>query len=86
VWLFTEDIAKMDGEDILYRRPQEGIDFRGEQAAVNGRSHRQSKVLGRRGRNPILLEGGGRSLVVVKPGQTITEDEVKDCCKESLRR
>jgi long-chain acyl-CoA synthetase len=27
-----------------------------------------------------------KAWVVVKPGQTMTEDEVKDCCRESLAK
>jgi len=93
VWLFTGDIASMDEDGYFYivDRKKELIKPGGEQ--VWPREVEEVIAV-----NPKVLEVGvagvpdplrGEAIkawVVVKPGETMTEDEVKECCKKSLAK
>ena len=91
VWLFTGDIAKMDEDGYFYivDRKKELIKPGGEQVwprEVEEVIAANPKVLdvGVAGIPDSLRGEVVKAWVVVKPGETMTEDEVKEWCKKSL--
>jgi len=91
VWLYTGDIAKMDEDGYFYivDRKKELIKPGGEQVwprEVEEVIAAHPKVLdvGVAGIPDALRGEAVKAWVVVKPGETLTEDEVKSWCKKSL--
>jgi long-chain acyl-CoA synthetase len=93
VWLFTGDIARMDEDGYFYI-----VDRKKELMKPGGEQVWPREVEEVIAANPKVLEVGVagvpdplrgevvKAWVVVKPGETMTEDEVKECCKESLAK
>jgi long-chain acyl-CoA synthetase len=93
VWLFTGDIAKMDEEGYFYivDRKKELIKPGGEQVwpreveevIISHPKVLEVAVAG----VPDPLQGEAvKAWVVVKPGETLTEKEVKTWCRQSLAK
>jgi len=93
VWLFTGDIARMDEEGYFYivDRKKELIKPGGEQVwprEVEEVISASPKVLdvGVAGIPDSLRGEVVKAWVVLKPGETMTEDEVKALCSKSLAK
>jgi len=93
VWLFTGDIARMDEDGYFYivDRKKELIKPGGEQVwprEVEEVIATNQKVLevGVAGIPDPLRGEAIKAWVVVKPGETLTEDEVKEWCTKSLAK
>jgi long-chain acyl-CoA synthetase len=93
VWLFTGDIARMDEEGYFYivDRKKELIKPGGEQVwprEVEEVISAHPKVLEVAVAGiPDPLRGEAvKAWVVVKPGETLTEEEVKEWCTDSLAK
>jgi long-chain acyl-CoA synthetase len=93
VWLFTGDIARMDEEGYFYivDRKKELMKPGGEQVwprEVEEVISTHPKVLevGVAGIPDPLRGEAVKAWVVVKPGETMTEEEVKDWCIKSLAK
>ncbi len=93
VWLFTGDIARMDEDGYFYivDRKKELIKPGGEQVwprEVEEVIAAHSKVLevGVAGIPDPLRGEAVKAWVVVKPGEILTEDEVKEWCTKSLAK
>ena len=93
VWLFTGDIARMDEDGYFYI-----VDRKKELMKPGGEQVWPREVEEVITANPKVLEVGVAGIpdplrgeavkawVVVKPGETLTEDEVKEWCKISLAK
>jgi long-chain acyl-CoA synthetase len=91
VWLFTGDIARMDEDGYFYI-----VDRKKELIKPGGFQVWPREVEEAIMDHPKVLEVGVggipdpksgetvKAWVVVKPGETLTEDEIKDFCKERL--
>jgi long-chain acyl-CoA synthetase len=91
VWLFTGDIARMDEDGYFYivDRKKELMKPGGEQVwprEVEEVIIAHPKVLevGVAGIPDPLRGEAVKAWVVIKPGETLTEDEIKEWCKISL--
>ena len=92
-WLYTGDIARMDEDGYFYI-----VDRKKELIKPGGYQVWPREVEEVIMENPKVLEVGVagvpdpyrgetvKAWVVVKPGQTMTEDEVKDWCKERMAK
>ena len=93
VWLFTGDIARVDEDGYFYivDRKKELIKPGGEQVWPREveeviATHPKVMEVGVAGIPDPLRGEAVKAWVVVKPGETMTEDEVKEWCKKSLAR
>lgn len=93
VWLFTGDIAKMDEEGYFYivDRKKELIKPGGEQVWPREveeviSSHPKVLEVAVAGIPDPLRGEAVKAWVVVKPGETLTEEEVKEWCAQSLAK
>jgi long-chain acyl-CoA synthetase len=93
VWLFTGDIARMDEEGYFYivDRKKELMKPGGEQVWPREveeviSSHPKVLEVGVAGIPDPLRGEAVKAWVVVKPGETMTEQEVKDWCIKSLAK
>ena len=93
VWLFTGDIARMDEDGYFYivDRKKELIKPGGEQVWPREveeviATHPKVLEVGVAGVPDPLRGEAVKAWVVVKPGETLTEDEVKEWCKKNLAR
>ena len=91
VWLFTGDIASMDEEGYFYivDRKKELIKPGGEQVWPREveeviATHPKVLEVGVAGIPDYLRGEAVKAWVVVKPGESLSDDEVKDWCKKSL--
>ncbi len=91
MWLFTGDIARMDEDGYFYivDRKKELIKPGGEQVWPREveeviAAHPKVLEVGVAGIPDPLRGEAVKAWVVVKPGESLTEDEVKDWCKKSL--
>lgn len=92
-WLYTGDIAKMDADGYFYI-----VDRKKELIKPGGYQVWPREVEEVIAMHPKVLEVGVagvpdayrgetvKAWVVVKPGETLTEEEVKDWCKERLAK
>jgi long-chain acyl-CoA synthetase len=92
-WLYTGDIAKMDEDGYFYI-----VDRKKELIKPGGYQVWPREVEEVIAAHPKVLEVGVagvpdayrgetvKAWVVVKPGETLTEDEVKDWCKERMAK
>jgi long-chain acyl-CoA synthetase len=92
-WLYTGDIARMDEEGYFYI-----VDRKKELIKPGGYQVWPREVEEVIAMNPKVLEAGVAGIpdayrgetvkawVVLKPGQTMTEQEVKDWCKDKLAK
>jgi long-chain acyl-CoA synthetase len=92
-WLYTGDIARMDEEGYFYI-----VDRKKELIKPSGYQVWPREVEEAISENPKVLEVGvagipdpyrGESVkawVVVKPGETLTEEEVKNWCSDKLAK
>jgi len=90
-WLFTGDIARMDEDGYFYI-----VDRKKELIKPGGYQVWPREVEEAITSNPKVLEAGVAGIpdpyrgetvkawIVVKPGETLTEDEIKTWCKERL--
>jgi long-chain acyl-CoA synthetase len=90
-WLFTGDIARMDEEGYFYI-----VDRKKELIKPGGYQVWPREVEEEIAKNPKVLEVGVagvpdayrgetvKAWIVVRPGETLTEDEVKAWCKERM--
>ncbi len=93
VWLFTGDIAKMDEEGYFYivDRKKELIKPGGEQVWPREveeviAAHPKVFEVGVAGIPDPLRGEAVKAWVVLKPGETMTEEEVVEWCKKSLAK
>ena len=93
VWLFTGDIARMDEDGYFYivDRKKELMKPGGEQVWPREveeviTAHPKVLEVGVAGIPDPLRGEAVKAWVVVKPGETLTEDEVKEWCKISLAK
>ena len=93
VWLFTGDIARMDEEGYFYivDRKKELIKPGGEQVWPREveeviAAHPKVMEVGVAGIPDPLRGEAVKAWVVLKPGETMTEDEVKEFCAKSLAK
>jgi len=93
VWLFTGDIARMDEDGYFYivDRKKELIKPGGEQVWPREveeviATHPKVLEVGVAGIPDPLRGEAVKAWVVVKPGETMTEDEVKEWCTKSLAK
>lgn len=93
VWLFTGDIARMDEEGYFYivDRKKELIKPGGEQVWPREveeviAAHPKVLEVGVAGVPHFKLGEAVKAWVVLKPGETMTEDEVKEWCAPSLAK
>jgi long-chain acyl-CoA synthetase len=93
VWLFTGDIARMDEDGYFYivDRKKELIKPGGEQVWPREveeviTAHPKVLEVGVAGIPDSLRGEVVKAWVVVKPGETMTEDEVKEWCTKSLAK
>jgi long-chain acyl-CoA synthetase len=92
-WLYTGDIARMDEDGYFYI-----VDRKKELIKPGGYQVWPREVEEVIAANPKVLEVGVAGIpdpyrgetvkawVVVKPGETLTEDEIKDWCRERMAR
>lgn len=92
-WLYTGDIARMDEDGYFYI-----VDRKKELIKPGGYQVWPREVEEVISDNPMVLEVGVagvpdayrgetvKAWVVVKPGETLTEEQVKDWCKERLAK
>jgi long-chain acyl-CoA synthetase len=92
-WLYTGDIARMDEEGFFYI-----VDRKKELIKPGGYQVWPRDVEEVIAMNPKVLEVGVagvpdpyrgetvKAWVVLKPGETATEDEIKDWCKDKLAK
>jgi long-chain acyl-CoA synthetase len=92
-WLYTGDIARMDEEGYFYI-----VDRKKELIKPGGYQVWPREVEEVIATNPKVLEAGVAGIpdpyrgetvkawVVLKPGQTMTEEEIKDWCKDKLAK
>jgi long-chain acyl-CoA synthetase len=92
-WLFTGDIARMDEDGYFYivDRAKELMKPGGEQVWPREveeviAAHPKVFEVGVGGVPDPLRGEAVKAWVVLKPGQTMTEDEVKEWCRTSLAR
>ncbi len=90
-WLFTGDIARMDQDGYFYI-----VDHKKELIKPGGFQVWPREVEEEIAKNPKVLEVGVvgipdayrgetvKAWVVVRPGETLTEDEVKALCQERM--
>ncbi len=93
VWLFTGDIARMDEEGYFYivDRKKELIKPGGEQVWPREveeaiATHPKVFEVGVAGIPDPLRGEAVKAWVVLKPGETMTEEEVTEWCKKSLAK
>jgi len=93
LWLFTGDIARMDEDGYFYivDRKKELMKPGGEQVWPREveeviASHSKVFEVGVGGVPDSLRGEAVKAWVVVKPGESLTEEEVKEWCKNSLAR
>jgi len=93
VWLFTGDIARVDEEGYFYivDRKKELIKPSGEQVWPREveeviATHPKVMEVGVAGIPDSLRGETVKAWVVVKPGETISEEEVKEWCTKSLAK
>ncbi len=93
VWLFTGDIAKMDEEGYFYivDRKKELIKPGGEQVWPREveeviAAHPKVLEVGVAGIPDPIRGEAVKAWVVLKPGETMNEDEVKEWCTKSLAK
>ncbi len=93
LWLFTGDIARMDEDGYFYivDRKKELMKPGGEQVWPREveeviAAHPKVFEVGVGGVPDPLRGEAVKAWVVVKPGESLTEDEVKEWCKNSLAR
>jgi long-chain acyl-CoA synthetase len=91
LWLFTGDIARMDEDGYFYivDRKKELIKPGGEQVWPREveeviTAHPKVLEVGVAGIPDPLRGEAVKAWVVVKPGESLTEDAVKDWCRKSL--
>jgi long-chain acyl-CoA synthetase len=92
-WLYTGDIARMDGKGFFYI-----VDRKKELIKPGGYQVWPREVEEVIAENPKVLEVGVAGIpdpyrgetvkawVVLKPGETATEDEIRDWCKDRLAK
>jgi long-chain acyl-CoA synthetase len=93
VWLFTGDIARMDEEGYFYivDRKKELIKPGGEQVWPREveeviAAHPKVMEVGVAGIPDLLRGEVVKAWIVLKTGESITEDEVKEWCTKSLAK